>query len=447
MKTSVVTRVKIRPILSTVGVPTVVTVLLYLARLGDVTFVQLVLSYVLLVIPWKSYLNWRRSGQYLLPIFSIISGLYWLYYAVPLFLEDRVFSTTREPIGHELADGNISAALFLALLGACFLWLGLHSGVSKVVNPKRTFVLEPNSNNLNYVRLVLVVGSLLTLSEMPLLIAGEGGRQLVGLIVSVIPVLAFAILFRNFIRRQSNVIDRLLVLMFLVLRLMGGLSAGWLGVSASILVICGAIYLIEFRRVPRWALVAVVLFTVFFQVGKEDFRKEYWQSAQPVSRDQDGRVERVSFWVQNSFDKWAETLNDSSGEAWRRALNPSVTRISLLNQTANVIELTPSVVPYQYGWLYSYLVITLIPRFVWPDKPSMNEANQYYQVAYGLTSDDELAKVSISVGFLTESYINFGWLGVAAVMFLVGIFFDLYQRMFLARTSGVLMTEIGRAHV
>jgi hypothetical protein len=151
----------------------------------------------------------------------------------------------------------------------------------------------------------------------------------------------------------------------------------------------------------------------------------------------------VTFWVQNSFDKWNEALSDSSGESFRRALNPSVSRISLLNQSANVIEQTPSVVPYQYGWLYSYMAITWIPRFVWPDKPSMSEANQYYQVAYGLTTEEDINKVAISVGLLTEGFINFGWAGVVGIMFLTGIFFDFYQRTFLASTSGALMTAVG----
>src|SRR5258705_8735629 len=330
----------------------------------------------------------------------------------------------------------------MALIGVCSLWLGMRSGIARVIVPRVHLSLEVTPSKLNYVRAVLIIGSLLSLSDTPLTLAGEGGRQLVGIIVSVIPILAFAILFRNFIRGHSNIFDKLLILGFLIVRLLGGLSSGWLVVSASILAICGDIYLMELRRVPRGALIFVVLFTLFFQVGKDDFRKTYWQGGE-VGLEQGDRVQRVAFWVQNSFDKWNEALSDSSGDALRRVLNPSVSRVSLLNQSANVVELTPSVVPFQYGWLYSYLAITWIPRFVWPDKPSVNEANQYYQVAYGLSTEDDLGRVSISVGLLTEGFINFGWPGVVGIMFLAGIFFDFYQRTFLSKTSGALMTGIG----
>jgi hypothetical protein len=437
-------RIRRNPFLLVLGLPLAITSLLYLARLNEVSLAQLVISFLLLLLPWQSYVSWRHGGREALPVFPLLAFMYWLYYAVPLFLEDHVFSTIYEPVGHELTQSTITLALLMALIGVCALWLGIRLGMARLIVPRVQLSLELTHSKSNYVRVVLIIGSLLSLSDTPSQLAGEGGRQLVSIMVSVIPILAFAILFRNFIRGQSNVFDKVLILGFLIVRLVGGLSSGWLGVSASILVICGAIYLMERRRVPRWALIFVVLFTLFFQVGKDDFRRTYWQGGEiGAQQEQGGRVERVAFWAQNSFDKWNEALSDNSGEAFRRALNPSVSRVSLLNQTANVVELTPSVVPYQYGWLYSYMAITWIPRFVWPDKPSVSEANQYYQVAYGLTSEDDLGKVSISVGLLTEGFMNFGWVGVVGIMFLAGIFFDFYQKTFLAKTSGALMTGIG----
>jgi hypothetical protein len=443
LEKNIASKVKLRPFVAAIGVPLVVTSLLYVVRLNDVSLLQLLIAFALLLLPWQDYRKWRRGGIPALPVFAMLASMYWLYYAVPLFLEDHVFSTIYEPVGHELTSHTITLALLMALIGVCALRVGMRSGVASLLVPRVTLSLELTQSKLNYVRGVLVIGSLLSLSDTPLQLAGEGGRQFVTIMVSVIPILAFAILFRNFIRGQSSVSDQALIVGFLIVRLVGGLSSGWLGVSASILIICGAIYLRERRRVPRWAMVFVVLFTLFFQVGKDDFRRTYWQGGEVgAQQGQGGKVERVAFWAQNSFDKWNEALNDSSGESFRRALNPSVSRISLLNQSANVLEQTPSVVPYQYGWLYSYMVITWIPRFVWPDKPSINEANQYYQVAYGLTSEDDINNVSISVGLLTEGFMNFGWVGVVGVMFLAGVFFDFYQKTFVSKTSA-LMTGIG----
>src|SRR5258707_985062 len=148
---------------------------------------------------------------------------------------------------------------------------------------------------------------------------------------------------------------------------------------------------------------------LFFQVGKEDFRKTYWQAgSQDIAEGAapGGRFERASFWVARSFEKWGETFADPNVETLRDAITPSVSRIALLNQTANVVDMTPSVVPYQYGALYSYLGVTLIPRFLWPNKPSVNEANQFYQVAYGLTAEDDLDRKSTR---LNSSHANISY--------------------------------------
>jgi hypothetical protein len=433
--------VRIRRLGSLLLLPVAVTSLLYFGRLNDVSALQLLIAFVLLFLPWHAYLGWRHGGHQPLPVFAILAIMYWLYYAVPLFLEDHVFSTIYEPFGHELAESTLTLALLMALVGVCSLWLGMRSGLARMIVPRAQLSMELTQSKLNYVRGVLIIGSLFSLSDAPLQLAGEGTRQLVGIMLSFVPILAFAILFRNYIRGQSNALDKLLILGFLAVRLVGGLSSGWLGVTASIAVLCGAIYLMERRRVPRLALLAALLFTMFFQFGKEDFRKTYWQAGEVVQQEQASRTERMKFWVDSSLDKWNEALSDPN--SFRRAINPSVSRLSLLNQTANVIDLTPATVPYQYGLLYSYIAITWIPRFIWPEKPSMSEANQYYQIAYGLTAEEDLSKVSISVGILTEGFMNFGWAGVVLIMFLAGIFFDFYQKTFLSQSSGALMTGIG----
>ena len=120
-----------------------------------------------------------------------------------------------------------------------------------------------------------------------------------------------------------------------------------------------------------------------------------------------------------------------------------MSRLSLLQQTANVIELTPDRVPYQHGRLYSYIAITFVPRFLWPEKPSVNDANQWYQVTYGLTRRNQLSTVSIAIGTVAESYINFGWFGPALIIFPLGVFLGCFERIFLRADSGLLYSSLG----
>jgi hypothetical protein len=177
---------------------------------------------------------------------------------------------------------------------------------------------------------------------------------------------------------------------------------------------------------------------LFFQPAKNEFRSRFWRGDSSASH-----FERVTFWVNHSWRIWNIAIADPSGQGARDLAGNTLNRFSLLQQTANVLELTPQVVPYQDGRLYSYMAITLIPRFVWPEKPSVNDANRWYQVSYRLTSPKELAGVSIAGGILAESYINFGWFGPLLVMFPLGIFLELFNRTFLCHTSGLLPNSLG----
>jgi hypothetical protein len=136
-------------------------------------------------------------------------------------------------------------------------------------------------------------------------------------------------------------------------------------------------------------------------------------------------------------------LINQDGEQLRELSDATLNRLSLLQQTAHVMELTPSKVPYQYGSLYSYIAVTFVPRFLWPDKPSVNDANHWYQVSYGLTDPHQLSTVSIAVGTVAESYINFGWFGPVLIIFPLGIFLGSFERIFLHADSSLLFSCVG----
>ena len=412
---------------------------LWIARSNEVTLLQWALALGLLFLPWQSYLDWRERGRPELPLFAMIAFMYFLYYGVPLFWGDLLITTDFAPRGQEVSREGVTEALALAFAGAACLGLGTKIGLGRRLTPRNLEFVALKPGRLSYVRFILVAGSLLGLSDTSTFVLGAGGRQAVTLLITLVPLLAFAILFRMYLKGEATRLDKILIAAFLASRFLAGMSSGWLGVFTSLIIICAALYIAEKKRIPRVAIVSVVLFTLFFQVGKEDFRKTYWTANQQPT----GRVERLQFWTDTSLNKWNQAIDDPSGETLKDALSPSVNRLSLLTQTANVIDQTPGVVPYQYGELYSYMFITLVPRFVWPDKPSVNDANQFYQVAYGLTREENLDGVSIAVGVLTEGFISFGWIGALGIMFLLGVFFDFFQSTFLSRNSGQLLISLG----
>jgi len=420
--------------------PFLVSVVFYLLSSNEIWWTQFVFAFLLLQMPWMAYLNWRKKLDAKLPFFALIGSMYWTYYALSLFWGGRTVSGRDSPFDKMVTPESITWSLALAVVAVFAIWMGMRMRLARRITKIKLPELKPGLRSLHYLRLLLVVGSLLSLWEGLPYIAGEAGRQPIIILVTTVPVLAFALLFRNVLTGEAEAVDKIFVLGFLLLRLLVGLSSGWLGSFASIIVVCGAIYFAEKRRVPRLALFLVIFFTLFFQVGKEEFRKVYWSTDTETSK-----IDRARFWADTSLAKWHDAASDATGEALEAALNSTFSRVSLLTQTANVVEMTPSVVPYQGAQLYSYLVVTWIPRVLWPEKPSVSEANRFYQVTYGLSTEEGLETVAIGVGVMTEAYISFGWIGVVGIMLLMGIFYDAFQNLFFRNASDVLMTGLGIA--
>jgi len=420
--------------------PFLISFLFRLLSSNEILWVQWILAFVLLQIPWLAYLNWKRRADEKIPVFALISFLYWVYFALALFWGARTPSGVETPFEKEVPQEAVTWSLAMVVTGVCAVWVGMRVRLSNYLVPQNLPELRQGPSSTHYLRFILVSATLLGLLENLPYIAGEGGRQALTILTSWLPLLAFSILFRTVLIGVAAPIDNVLVLGFLGLRFVVGLSSGWLGAFAAIIIVCAGIYVSEKRKIPRSALILVVLFTLFFQVGKQEFRRVYWTSDTETSK-----MDRVKFWTETSMAKWEEALSDPTGGALAEAVNLSLSRISLLTQTANVIDLTPSTIPYQQGRLYSYLLFTWVPRAVWPDKPSMNEANQFYQVAYGISTEEAIESVSIGVGVLTEAYISFGWYGVIGIMFLMGILYDIYRKICFSSSSGMLMTGFGIA--
>jgi hypothetical protein len=186
------------------------------------------------------------------------------------------------------------------------------------------------------------------------------------------------------------------------------------------------------------AALLVLPVILFFQPAKSAFRDRYWRG-----ESSDTPTERATFWLENSWQLWNQALMDQDGEQLIELSDATLNRLSLLQQTAHVMELTPINVPYQHGSLYSYIAVTFVPRFLWPDKPSVNDANHWYQVNYGLTDPHQLSTVSIAVGTVAESYINFGWFGPVLIIFPLGIFLGSFERIFLHTDSSLLLSCVG----
>lgn len=73
------------PMMPDVGVPVLVTALLWYFSSNDVTLLETGAALLLGWLPWASYRNWCRGERKGIPLFALIAGMYWIAYVLPLF--------------------------------------------------------------------------------------------------------------------------------------------------------------------------------------------------------------------------------------------------------------------------------------------------------------------------------------------------------------------------
>jgi hypothetical protein len=371
----------------------------------------------------------------------MIAALYWLTYAVPLFWSYPSIGLVTGQL--HLSERSLTQAMYLVVIGVLALWAGMRVARTWRWTPASHLDVPQNPWRWHYLRTVLI-GSALLKILVPITALGEAGRQILINIESMVPSVTFVILLRYYLRGRAIAADRVLLAGYFIVALVVGLSSGWLGTFVELGIICIAAYVCERRRFPMTAILVVLPIVLFLQPGKAKFREKYWQKG-PTGSYSESYGERIGFWIEASSRAWGNALTDLSGDGLRKLSSDTLTRVSLLQQTANVIEMTPARVPYQDGRLYSYVLITFIPRFMWPAKPSVSDANKWYQLSYRLTLPANIESVGIAVGTITESYINFGWFGPFTVMFCLGLVLGVFQTIFLRTTSGLLLSSVGVA--
>ena len=419
--------------------PVLVTALVSLTGTGTATLSQTVFSFMLLQIAWASWVSWKAKprAEKDFPLFAIIAAMFWMAYGLPLFW----YREESWRFGGSFASSEgIIRAQVLALLGIVSLYVGMHLGVGRRLRTAPTLDLRDTSTSPKYVLAAMLFA--VALRYFPTLSGMLGGsfRQVFAILRGTLPLVAYAILLRRSLLRWVPLYERALLVLFVFGTFLFGMATGWLGTGAAIIMVTGCVLLDTRFTIPKSAVLIVFAYILFLQPAKEQFRAAYWRTD-----TQSGDVSRASDWISMSREKWESVLADSDPEALRRQLYGSMSRFSLLQQTANVMDMTPSIVPYQ-GWnMYAYMAYTFIPRAIWKEKPTVNDANRFYQVTYGMTSERNLDSVSIAVGMLAEGYISFGWIGAIAVMVFVGMVLDCISALMLTRDAGALMKGVGMA--
>ena len=125
--------------------------------------------------------------------------------------------------------------------------------------------------------------------------------------------------------------------------------------------------------------------------------------------------------LKERFEKLGELFTATRGEDLRRGFNLLLARIAYVDMFGHVLKYVPEFVPHQRGLLWNHAIQHVIaPRLFFPEKPSLPSDSEMTMKFTGLRMASGEEGTSISMGYMAESYIDFGIPGMFVPVLLLG---------------------------
>jgi hypothetical protein len=386
---------------------------------------QALLILFLCTIPVVLHLTKKDAG---LPVFPIICLVYAMSYALPVFFVKPVVVAMSTITGTStLAKSDVTEALWLTLMGVVAMQLGFwffQYSILHLVIPKVRLPLQKAPAQ----RLVSILGLL----GLFLLWTGVTNRLVIPISIFYITVLitkqaalCIALLYFYYLNGDLTSRMKMWFISLILMMEMIGFATGNLRNVMDPFVVIGAVYWMVRKKFPwKYAVVGVLIFMII-QPIKAVYRMKVWGEGYATNSVTD----RLALWGELVQLSWSGAAIPGTAATQLTTRNTLV-RTDLIHTFARVVELTPRQVPYQLGQTYNYLLYALIPRALWPGKPTGQSVNQFFGVSYDFQNEESLNDTSIGCPHLPEAYLNFGPLGVIFVMMIIGMIYGAVDRLF-----------------
>jgi len=385
--------------------------LLWINATEDISLANELLATLLGIMLLFPMYQWLRSYEMPIPFLGLISLHYFFIFCPPVFLGPihfvgAVFSTVTE-------GEDLTRLLLAILLGSFSMFAGYY-----MIKPLRIKILPAfhitTTRSIKFFLFYLALSAFgfFLVPRLPGFLGKFG--DIVFRVNGVVSTYALAMFMYT---GKLSKTQRNIFLGELLLFLMTSAATGWL--SLVIYPVAGFLLgeIQVRRRLPLGKLVSIFVLIIALQTAKNTFRQEFWGedlsgTQEPASISD--AYERTAKWLQLAFSNLADLEEGTKETALERANH--------LSFFGHVFQSTPEHIPYLLGQSYRGIPAMLIPRFLWPEKPSTMQITDELAIRYGWLSPEMSGKVAVSAGIMDEAYMNFGIPGIVSVMFLFGYF-------------------------
>jgi hypothetical protein len=377
---------------------------------------------ILAAVPMVLCVSGKEHGIPFMPFFTAI---YAAYYALPIFVLEKF--TIAWYLNRPIPDSFLEQALILALAGLGFLFVGYYIFAPRAL-PRIVPKLNLRWEDYASVRLFAILIGIVGVSVYYIKSAYRFPLALDQVIYFITDFSLFSIAILLVLQHEGRIGlfgKSLLWIVILPMRVLLGLATGlsWQGIQVILLIFLT--YTTLKHRVPWKALVVGGIALLLSRPVQDEFRALTWTGTALY----ESPAAKADLYLGTAWEfVTGEVLLDTD------VVQPFVSRLAHLMMFAEVIEATPTYVPFWEGETYYPLLFKPIPRFLYPDKPE-EITGQTFGHRYGFISEGD-DSTSNNLPQLVEFYVNFGAVGVLVGMFLIGVCIFIHSGMGLGAVVG-----------
>ncbi len=379
----------------------------------------------LLTVPVFFKLLWRPGET---PVLLFAVSFQWLQVSASVFHADIL----GVPLAALYTTETVYEATLAGLIGLLVLSVGMHLGLRKV-RPVDDASIEREVNMLSpdilFVLYLIGAAGATVLMSLSWIIPGAA-QVLRG--VAEIKWVFFCLLGYVVLKRK----DQYLYLAVAVgIEFVAGIGffSGFKTVIFMSLIVLFTVY---HRLKPGTLALGSVAFVVLLIVGLA------WTAVKDPYRDylnQGTGMQQTLVSRSDQLTKLAQMVGNLRPTDLLLALDPLFDRIAYIEYFAITRDYVPEVLPHEGGFVWSLgIKHVLMPRILFPDKPPLIPDSDVTMRYTGLQLASEAEGTSISIGYMGDSYIDFGPYGMYGVVFLLGLLWGVMYYYFRSRTSSIL---------
>jgi hypothetical protein len=405
----------------------VVAVLVWLWTFGaPVPYLQRLLGTVIIVVAVLPGAIWYCNRQRKpLPLLHLNALYYAFAFGGSAFYVVNGFAAVN-------GDEAIYYAEVLTILGLLSQILAYYA-MSYLVTGKSSFTFAVAAKSY---QLRLLAWGLLVLRVIAAFLPGTLDIPSFTEFIRISTFVGMAILYAQLLLGNLNGVEKLLYLaVALPGEAMVRLATGSLANVWYLGILLGLIHRIVRGRLPFIPIAVMCLFVILLNPVKGIYRERVW-----FGNDADlPTYKKAELFLTIARDYWSGADKTEAGDALRGTM---VGRLGYLNTLAYVSSMTPDFVPYWGGASIENIVVGLVPRIIWKNKPEQTVGNEFGR-RYGLLSPRDFS-TSYNLPWVVELYANFGFLGVVLGMAAIGVVLWQLERMF-SGAPNVMDTVVGAA--